>query len=756
MEQRLTGIVGSIDAIVWEMDAASGRFTFVNEKAVKLLGYPLSSWLGDATFWPQHIHPEDRDAVLKYCAESTQHLSNHEFEFRMLAADGRAVWLKDFVRVEALAGRAVRLRGVMVDITARKEMEAKLRKNHAFLERIFDSTEVCIAYLDCDFNFIRVNRAYAATGQHPPEFYRGKNHFDLYPGEETKWIFREVVSTGQPYSAHARPFVYRDQPERGVTYWNWTITPVKDAGGRVDALLFVLLDVTWEVRAEEAIRASESRYRLLFDSNPLPLWVCDLDTCRIRAVNATAVRIYGFTPEEFRALTIPQLSDHPDADLSAASLREALIRQRRTIECHHRRKDQGSIIVELQARPIEFDRQPALLVSANDITARKSLEEQLLRSQRLENLGMLAAGIAHDFNNILSPILMAGQLLRMQAANDDADQRLLSTLVQSAERGAGLVRQILAFAHGTGSERHTVQLKHVARDIASLIEETFPPSIQFDHSIPADLWPARANPTQIHQVLLNLCVNARDAMPDGGTLRLVVRNLPLDGTNLPDAPQARPGRFLCFEVADTGCGIPPETLSRVWEPFFTTKTQGKGTGLGLPTVRAIATNHEGFCTVESTVGQGTTFRFYVPVLDAEAEFSTGAEAEHAAPLGEGELVLVVDDEASVRDLIAATLTTHGYNVAPATNGLEALVVAETHHRSLRLVLTDLKMPQLSGELLVPLIRRQFPHVPILAMTGTPDSTEPSAPVLYKPFTPEALLEMVHSLLHPSESPGGVG
>jgi PAS domain S-box-containing protein len=755
-EHRLSDIASSIDAIVWEMNPATGRFTFVSEKAHALLGYPLRAWLDEPDFWARHIHPEDRAGTVSYSADATRRLENHQFEFRMLAADGRTVWLKDFVRVDAQDGRAVRLRGIMVDITERKEMEASLRKSHAFLERIFDSTEICIAYLDREFNFIRVNRAYSVTGQHPPEFFVGKNHFALYPGDDAEAIFRGVVETGQPYSVHARPFVYADQPERGVTYWNWTITPVKDAAGHVDSLLFVLLDVTREVRAEETIRASEARYRLLFDSNPLPLWVCDLDTSRILAVNETALHHYGFSREEFLATTIARLSAQPDLDPNEERLRESMQRPGRVVECHHRRKDDSIITVELQGRPLEFDGRDALLVIANDVTTRKNLEEQLLRSQRLENLGMLAAGIAHDFNNILAPILMAGQLLRAQPKASETDLRLLSTLVQSAERGAGLVRQILAFAHGSGGERHTVQLKHVARDIVSLIEETFPRTIELDHMIPTDLWPVKANPTQIHQVLLNLCVNARDAMPAGGTLRLRVRNVVIEPDNLPPGPDARPGRFLNVEIADTGTGIPPDVLPRIWEPFFSTKAPGKGTGLGLSTVRAILASHEGFCTIDTELGVGTRFQLYLPASEIDFDTTGGTRSPHDLPSGDGELILVVDDEASVRDLVAATLTTHGYTVALAANGSDAALAADTHRRSLRLVITDIVMPQLSGELLVQLLRRHHPHVPVLAITGTPGPEPVNVPILYKPFTPEALLRTVHSLLHPKRIAGETG
>lgn len=385
-----------------------------------------------------------------------------------------------------------------------------------------------------------------------------------------------------------------------------------------------------------------------------------------------------------------------------------------------------------------------------DITETRRLQEQFLRAQRMENLGLLAAGIAHDFNNILTPMLMVSQLLRAEAAPHH--QRLLDTLEQSAARGAALVKQILSFAQGGGDELRTVQLKHVARDITAMVEETFPRNIRLTQDIPSDSWPVRANVTQIHQVLLNLCVNARDAMPQGGALTLRLQNREVDATAAARFPGSQPGRYLSIEVGDTGTGIAPDVLPRIWEPFFTTKEIGRGTGLGLSTVRGIVARHNGFSTVDSVLGQGTTFTLYLPAEQTEAA-PTPESLDTAVPRGAGESVLVIDDEPEVRLLVEAALRQHGYRVATAENG------AAAHRRlddpaftaDLRLVITDMIMPQLGGSEIVSLLRHRLPRVAVLVMSGLNSGAATGDEIgdgfLIKPFSHDALLRQVHALLH---------
>jgi len=417
--------------------------------------------------------------------------------------------------------------------------------------------------------------------------------------------------------------------------------------------------------------------------------------------------------------------------------------------------DGRDIVVEFHMSIIRDDAgQPkARLCISNDITERKKLEQQFLRAQRMENLGLLAAGIAHDFNNILTPMLMVGPMLR-ERVKGELESKLLTTVENSAERGAALVRQILSFAHGSGGERVLVQPKHLLRDISTFITETFPRSLRYEYDIPSDLWPVNANPTQLHQVLLNLSVNARDAMPNGGILRLVATNCALAPAAAGTLPGGRPGSFVRIDLTDTGTGIAPDVLERIWEPFFTTKDPAKGTGLGLSTVRGIVGSHDGFCVVRTAVGEGSTFSVYLPAAEAAPAIVAGSVPAFLAR-GDGELVLIVDDEANVRDLTSTTLAHHGYRVLTAGDGVEGVALFTTRQADIRLVITDRHMPNLGGEALARVLRRLNPAVPLLIMSGLSSSSEGSGEkaddigdaFLLKPFKPDVLLVAVHRLLH---------
>ena len=314
------------------------------------------------------------------------------------------------------------------------------------------------------------------------------------------------------------------------------------------------------------------------------------------------------------------------------------------------------------------------------------------------------------------------------------------------------MRQILSFAHGASGEKTLIQAKHLLRDISNLIQQTFHKSIRLEEEIPNDLWTVRGNPTQLHQILLNLCVNARDAMPQGGTLRLRAENRRLDETAAQAIPGAIAGAYLVLEVTDTGTGIPAEILTRIWEPFFTTKGEGKGTGLGLATVRGIAANHGGFITVESEPGRGTTFRIFLPAAEESAATGSAAASAHPFhPRGKGELVLVVDDEVYVGDLINELLTMNGYRVLVARNGVEAISKFAPRAAEIALVITDLNMPELGGTDLARVLPRVNPAVKIIFMSGEGSSRPGESAalpgrVLKKPFVPGELLMRVHEAL----------
>ena len=538
------------------------------------------------------------------------------------------------------------------------------------------------------------------------------------------------------------------------------MAPLDPTEARPTLRIGIIEDITERKRAEESMRQSEERYRLLFENNPLPMWLYDLETLRFLAVNEAAVHHYGYTREEFLGMTIKDIRPAEDIPALVRSAEQGRTEGASSSEWNHRRKDGTIIRVEVISRPLEFAGRAARLVLASDITEKKLLEEKFLHAQRLESLGMLAAGIAHDLNNVFAPIVFIAPLLRRQLS-DPRDLKILDTLEQSAGRGAGLVKQILGFAHTSAGELQPTQIKHLVRDILGVIEETFPKSIELEQQIPPDLWLVQGNPTQIHQVVLNLCVNARDAMPQGGRLRIAAAKRRLDAGEARAIPGARPGAWVVLEITDTGTGIPPEVLAHIWEPFFTTKSADKGTGLGLSTVRGIVLSHHGFIELHTETGRGTTFRVFLPALESALDRQKSA-APFALPQGRGELILVVDDEAVFSELVTTILETNGYRVVSCRDGVEAISLFAPRHAEFSLVITDVDMPRLGGVALARALLRIFPDVRIIAMSGlsrtesdasdVPEMQKLAHAFLLKPFKAEALLGAVQQLLHPAGKP----
>ena len=392
-----------------------------------------------------------------------------------------------------------------------------------------------------------------------------------------------------------------------------------------------------------------------------------------------------------------------------------------------------------------------VLVVSRDITEKKRIEEQMLRAQRMESIGTLAGGIAHDLNNVLGPIMMALDILRRKFPSTDS-KGILDTLESSARRGSNMVRQVLAFARGVEGERMQLQAKHLVQEMKEIAGETFPKTIDIRTDVAKNLWAISADPTQIHQILLNLCVNARDAMPQGGTIRIEGENVQIDEQYARMNVGAKAGPYVVIRVSDTGTGMPPGVIDKIFEPFFTTKEVGKGTGLGLSTVLSIVRSHGGFINVYSEPGKGTSFKIYIPGLEkAELEFPKEKHEELKA--GHGELVLVIDDEASIRQITKETLETYGYAVLTAGDGTEGVALFVENKKRINAVLTDMMMPFMDGSSTIRAIRKIDPRVIIIAATGLAGSADPVMladlgvrTILQKPYTAQKLLSAIGEAL----------
>lgn len=391
----------------------------------------------------------------------------------------------------------------------------------------------------------------------------------------------------------------------------------------------------------------------------------------------------------------------------------------------------------------------AILMVNTDITQKQLMERQFLRSQRMESIGTLAGGIAHDLNNILAPILMAVQLLQLQITSAQG-QQWLEILEDSTRRGSELIKQVLSFARGLDGEHGVLQIRHLIKEIKQIVEEIFPRSIEIHTDISKELWAVCGDATHLHQVLMNLCVNARDAMPKGGSLTISAENLVVTENDAQLQLDVQPGSYVVITISDTGVGIPPEILDRIFEPFFTTKEVGKGTGLGLSTVIGIIKSHKGFITVSSKLGKGSEFKVYLPAVEEVADLD---EKEWELPIGNGELILVVDDEASIREITKGSLTAYNYKVLTAKDGVEAIALYVEHKDDISLVLVDMMMPVLDGANTIRTLQKINPEVKTIASSGlvsgshlqTVENTIANK-FLPKPYSTQELLEVIHDLL----------
>ena len=359
------------------------------------------------------------------------------------------------------------------------------------------------------------------------------------------------------------------------------------------------------------------------------------------------------------------------------------------------------------------------LIINTDITGQRRLEQQFLQAQRMDSIGILAGGIAHDLNNVLAPMLMAVGIVQKQTSDPEI-RRLMALLETSALRGASLIRQILAFARGADGERTNLQLQLLIREVATLLAETLPRSISLESELSPQLSLVSADATQLSQVFMNLCVNARDAMPDGGTLTTRGTNVMVNSATARLHPDVKPGPYVLITIQDTGTGIPPEILNRIFDPFFTTKGPGKGTGLGLSAVLGIVKGHGGFLEVKSQLGKGTTFSLYFPATAAKAEPVCLRDAPGFAPR-HGETILIIDDEPTIREIMQALLTSAGFHVLLAKGGIPGVALFREHVSEIKAVMVDLMMPDMQGSEVIAMLQAIDPNVRVIAMSGILES-----------------------------------
>ena len=648
-------------------------------------------------------------------------------------------------RPERLAAAVRRALREFEDRRRRQQAEETLREREEFFRLISENVTDLIAVLDLHGRRVYNSPSYSSILGDPEKLMGTDSFEEIHPDdrERIRRIFQETIASGVGQRAEFR-FLLKDG---SVRYVESQGSVMRDKQGKVTNVITVSRDVTERKQAEEQIREQAALLGKAHDA----ICVTDLDQ-RILYWNKGAEFLYGWTADEAIGQFASELLFKKDATHLMEALKSLMAKHEWKGELRQTNQAGAELIVESRWTLV-YDsegRPKSILVINTDITEKKKLETQFFRSQRLENIGMLASGIAHDLNNVLSPIMMAVPMLR-DCLSRSEDQYLLDTLDRSVRRGAELVSQILSFARGAEGENKMIQLKHLLSDIETMVRETFPKNIRLQKNVEPELWITRGNATQIHQVLLNLCVNARDAMPGGGMLVLRARNSQIEEAHALRHPEVKPGPAIVITVSDTGTGIASEMLEEIFEPFFTTKEPGKGTGLGLATVRGILKNHGGFVEVQSEIGRGTQFEVWLPAIEKKTA-QPGEEKPVEMPAGRGELILVVDDEEAIQQIARATLENYGYRVLSAVNGVEAVTLYKRHGSDVKAVLLDSTMPLMDGAATLRVLRQIAPDVSILGVSGLDSETGfcigPGGvqAFLTKPYTAQDLLLKLNAVL----------
>ena len=748
-EENYRTLIETVPGVVYVAEAFEPWRTLrVSRGLEALCGLAPEEFLERGSRWEDLIDERDRERSKAALRKAVAAGGVYAAEYRIRHVDGGLRWVYDHGRATRdKHGNPALLFGVSIDITAQKQAEEALRRSEYEKSLILNSTSEMFTHYDPDLRIVWVNRAAADSAGLPPEQLAGRKCYEIWHRRAAPCADCPVLrakATGLPQQGEITT------PDGRI--WALRSYPIHNEAGEVAALIEFGQDITARKRSEEALRESEERFRMAAQVMGEVICGCDFTTGRTTWTGAIR-EVTGYGDAEFQRFGLDSCREliHPEDREAASAALESAARagSEYTTEFRLRRKHGAYVPVEL--RGVFLPRasgSPRMLASLKDVSERKRAEERLVQAQKMESVGRLAGGIAHDFNNLLTVINGYSSLLLSGMHELDPARPGVAEIEKAGQRAADLVRQLLAFSRKQVLRPCVLNVNDVVAQMEGMLRRLSGEDIGIELDLEPSLVPVRADPGQLHQVLLNLAANAHDAMPSGGRLNIRTRNVvlkaPLRDSRNAEVPA---GRYCSFSVTDSGFGIGEEARAHLFEPFYTTKEVGKGTGFGLSTVHGIVTQSGGFITVESEVKKGTTFTVYLPAADDTAgEPSAPAAAETRDGT---ETILVVEDQREVADFVVATLESCGYRVFRAANAGEALELCRNTNAPLHLLLTDVVMPGMNGRELAARAEQLRPGIRVVYMSGYDEEAlaqrlgpDPNAPLLFKPFTPSTLAETV--------------
>jgi PAS domain S-box-containing protein len=700
-------------------ELGSGELIAVNNKFCELTKYPREEIIGRSTTECRFYSEKHRSRFLRELHRSGE-VSGLEMDF--VASDGSVINSRMFARQVQIDGKNLILT-MFHDITDLRQAEEELRKEKAFIENALETLKDAFVVFDLEGKLLRWNTTVNEVTGYSDDEIASMSPTAFFRREDSHLVndaIAMVIQTG--HGAVEAPVLTK---QGDVIPYEFSGGLIRDHRENPQCICIIGRNVTDRKQAEEACRLaerelkeSEEKYRRLFEMESDAIFLIDKETGRILEVNPAAQALYGYTREELLEFRNVDLSAEPE-DTCAATLEE-----RSNVPVRYHRKKDGTVFpVEITASHFTFQGRRVHVAAMRDITfrvdaekERQQLQAQLIHAQKMEAVGTLAGGIAHDFNNLLQTIQGYAELLVLRKNEKQPDKKELQQIILACNKGSTLTRQLLTVGRKVESQRKPVDFNREVRRICELLKRTFPKmiSIQFD---PADtLWTVSADPGQVEQVLMNLAVNARDAMPEGGQLILRTENAILDEEFCMMNLGASPGEYVLLTFTDTGHGMDQKTLQHIFEPFYTTKTVGRGTGLGLAMVYGIVKDHNGYILCTSERDKGTTYKIFWPIITQYFEVPDKKEIE--TPIrGGSETILFVDDEDTIRQLGKDILKSFGYVVLTVADGESALKLFQAEHQPIDLVILDLIMPGMGGRKCLEELIKTEPKAKILVASG---------------------------------------